>query len=118
MGLWKLGISRQALTVMKAVRPDIEVVAVQSESAPAAYQSWKAGKIVSAENTTFAGGVATGTAYGVPFSLYSRHLDDFILLSEKELYQGMEWSLIRSYSFDSRCDWRCSAVHTTSQFVS
>jgi threonine dehydratase len=78
-----------ALSVMKAIKPNIQIIAVQAESAPAAYQSWKVGKIVTAENATFAGGVATGTAYEVPFSLYAKHLDDFILLSEEELYQGI-----------------------------
>ena len=78
-----------AVTVLKSVRPQIEVIAVQAEAAPAAYRSWKAGRIVTAENTTFAGGVATGTAYEVPFAIYSRHLDDFVLLSEEELYEGI-----------------------------
>jgi threonine dehydratase len=78
-----------AITVLKSVRPDIEVIAVQAQAASAAYRSWKAGKIVSAENTTFAGGVATGQAYEVPFGIYSKGLDDFILLSEEELYEGI-----------------------------
>ena len=78
-----------AVTVLKSVRPQIEVIAVQAEAAPAACRSWKAGRIVTAENTTFAGGVATGTAYEIPFAIYSRHLDDFVLLSEEELYEGI-----------------------------
>jgi threonine dehydratase len=78
-----------AITVLKSVRPDIEVIAVQAEASSAAYRSWKAGKIVSAENTTFAGGVATGTAYEVPFRIYSGGLNDFILLSEEEIYEGI-----------------------------
>ena len=78
-----------ALTVLKSVRPDIRVIAVQAESASAAYSSWKAGKIVSKNNTTFAGGVATGTAYETPFSIYSKKLDDFVLLTEEELYEGI-----------------------------
>jgi len=78
-----------AITVLKAVRPEIEIIAVQAASAPAAYESWKAGRIVTAANTTFAGGVATGTAYELPFSLYREALSDFVLLMEEELYQGI-----------------------------
>jgi threonine dehydratase len=78
-----------AITVLKSVRPDIEVIAVQAAASPAAYRSWKAGAIAAAENTTFAGGIATGTAYETPFALYSRHLDDFVLLTEEELYEGI-----------------------------
>ncbi len=33
--------------------------------------------------------MATGTAYELPFSIYAQHLDDFILLSEEELYEGI-----------------------------
>ena len=55
----------------------------------AAYLSWKTGEIVTAPNTTFAGGVATGTAYAVPFGLYKDTLADFVLLTEAELYEGI-----------------------------
>lgn len=78
-----------AITVLKAIRPQIEIIAVQAEASPAAWQSWKAGHIVMAPNTTFAGGVATGTAYELPFGLYRDALADFILLSETELYEGI-----------------------------
>ena len=78
-----------AITVLKQVRPAIEIIGVQAEASKAAYMSWKQKKIVSESNTTFAGGVATGTAYEVPFSLYKDALDDFVLLTEKELYQGI-----------------------------
>ena len=78
-----------AISTVKRIRPEVEIIAVQAEAAPAAYQSWKQKEITTAPNTTFAGGVATGTAYMVPFSLYKDALTDFILLSEKELYQGI-----------------------------
>ncbi len=78
-----------AITVLKQIRPEIEIIAVQAEGSPAAYLSWKAGKIVTAPNTTFAGGVATGTAYEVPFGLYKDALADFVLLTEAELYEGI-----------------------------
>ena len=78
-----------AITVLKQLRPEIEIIAVQAEASRAAYLSWRAGEIVSAPNTTFAGGVATGKAYEMPFSLYKNALADFVLLTETELYQGI-----------------------------
>ena len=78
-----------AITVLKSVRPEIQVIAVQAEAASAAHRSWRAGRIVTAENTTFAGGVATGTAYEIPFGIYSNNLDDFVLLTEEELTEGI-----------------------------
>jgi threonine dehydratase len=78
-----------AITVLKQIRPQIEIIAVQAEASRAAYRSWKAGEIVTAPNSTFAGGVATGTAYAVPFALYKDALADFVLLAETELYEGI-----------------------------
>ncbi len=78
-----------AITVLKQVCPEVEIIGVQAEASKAAYMSWKQKKIVSGSNTTFAGGIATGTAYEVPFSLYKDALDDFVLLNEEELYQGI-----------------------------
>src|SRR5215467_7361020 len=43
-----------ACVVAKAVHPSIEVIAVQSEAAPAAYRSWRAGTLVEDTNSTFA----------------------------------------------------------------
>lgn len=82
-----------ALTVLRQVRPEVEIIAVQAEAANAACLSWQKKEIVTAPNTTFAGGVATGTAYDLPFSLYKDGLDDFVLLTEKELYEGIALSL-------------------------
>ena len=78
-----------AITVIRQIRPQIEIIAVQAKSADAAYQSWKCKKMVTAPNTTFAGGVATGMAYEVPFALYKDGLSDFVRLTEEELYQGI-----------------------------
>ena len=78
-----------AITVMNALRPKAEVIAVQAESSPAAHNSWKSKSLCSADNTTFAGGFATGKAYDTTFKIYCDGLSDFILLSEDEIYQSI-----------------------------
>ncbi|MCP3892689.1 MAG: pyridoxal-phosphate dependent enzyme [Desulfobulbaceae bacterium] len=78
-----------AVTVLKAVNPNIKIYAVQAENSPAAYLSWKSGVITSAKNKTFAGGFATGVGYEAPFTIYKDSLEDFVLLSEKEIYHGI-----------------------------
>jgi threonine dehydratase len=78
-----------ALTVIRAIRPEVEVIAVQAEAASSAWRSWKEGRQIEAPNTTFAGGVATGRSYELPYSIYKDGLDDFLLLSEEELYEGI-----------------------------
>jgi threonine dehydratase len=82
-----------AITTLRAFRPQVEVIAVQALSSPAAYHSWKQKKIVSAGNDTFAGGFATGTAYETPFALYGEGLSDFVVLTEDEIYESIGMAL-------------------------
>jgi threonine dehydratase len=78
-----------AITVLKFVRPETQVIAVQSENAPAAYNSWKTKTMCTANNTTFAGGFATGKAYETTFNIYRDGLNDFVLLSENDVYRSI-----------------------------
>jgi threonine dehydratase len=74
-----------ACLVAKAINPAIRVVAVQSEAAPAAYQSWKEGRSVEAESSTYAEGLATGVPFELPQQILRDHLDDFVLASEDQI---------------------------------
>ena len=78
-----------AVTALKPLNRDIEIYAVQAEASPAAYRSWRSGSIQTAANSTFAGGFATGVAYELPFSIYKDQLEDFVLISEQEIYEGI-----------------------------
>lgn len=78
-----------AVTILKTINPKIEIYAVQAKESPAAFLSWKSGSIKSATNFTFAGGFATSTGYETPFEIYKNHLEDFVLLSETEIYAGI-----------------------------
>ena len=74
-----------ACVVAKGINADIEVVAVQSEAAPAGYLSWKAGKLVEAPMNTFAEGMATTTGYELTQSIMASLLDDFLLVSDDDI---------------------------------
>ena len=74
-----------ACVVAKAVRPSVQVIGVQSEAAPAAYRSWRAGTLVEDTNSTFAEGLATRTAFELPQRILREHLDDFVLVSDDAL---------------------------------
>jgi threonine dehydratase len=74
-----------ACVVAKAVRPSIEVIGVQSEAAPAAYRSWRAGTLVADATSTLAEGLATRTAFELPQQILRELLDDFVLVSENAL---------------------------------
>ena len=69
-----------ACVVAKAVRSSIEVIGVQSEAAPAAYRSWRAGALVADTTSTFAEGLATRTAFELPQQILRALLDDFVLV--------------------------------------
>ncbi|MFX1514490.1 MAG: threonine/serine dehydratase [Promethearchaeota archaeon] len=87
-----------ACIVAKTINPKIKVFGVQSEAAPAAYQSWKQKKLVKTQNTTFAEGLATGTAFILPQKILWDLLDDFILVSDKEIMQAMVWMIERAHT--------------------
>jgi len=74
-----------ACVVAKAVRPSVQVIGVQSEAAPAAYRSWRAGTLVEDTTSTFAEGLATRSAFELPQQILRELLDDFVLVSEDAL---------------------------------
>jgi threonine dehydratase len=74
-----------ACIVAKAVNPSIRVVGVQSGAAPAAYRSWREGRLVEDAMGTFAEGLATRTAFELPQQILHRLLDDFVLVSDDEI---------------------------------
>jgi len=88
-----------ASTVLKTINPNIQIFAVQAESSSAAFKSWKIGEIVSSANTTFAGGFATGIAYEVPFEIYKNNMEDFVLLTEEEIYEGIALAGYYTHNF-------------------
>jgi threonine dehydratase len=74
-----------ACIVAKALRPELRVVGVQSERAPAAYRSWREGTLVEDRMETFAEGLATRTAFELPQRILRELLDDFMLVSDDEI---------------------------------
>ena len=78
-----------ACIVAKSVDPSIQVCAVQSEAAPAAYLSWKQGALVEAPTEPFAEGVATKSGYELPQRIMADLLDDFLLVSDDDIRRSI-----------------------------
>jgi threonine dehydratase len=74
-----------ACIVADAVRPELEVIGVQSEAAPAAYRSWQEGRVVEDEMRTAAEGLATRVGFELPQRILRERLEDFVLVSEDEI---------------------------------
>ncbi len=84
--------------VAKSVNPDIKIIAVQAESAQAAYQSWKTGGLATAPMGSIAEGLATGKGYELPQSILRDLLDDFILVSDEEMEQAIVMHLEKTHN--------------------
>ena len=79
-----------ALVVAAAKKPSLTVCAVGAAGAPAQYESWKAGKVLSGLPVkTMAEGVATGSAYAMTFDALRSGLSEFVIVSEEEIYQAI-----------------------------
>ena len=81
-----------------AVNRAIQVIGVQSEAAPAAYETWRQRRLVTAPNRTFAEGLATGIAFELPQEILREGLHDFLLVSEDEIKQAMLWMIERTHT--------------------
>jgi threonine dehydratase len=75
--------------VKEAVNPDVQIIGVQAEKAPAAYLSWKNKKIVRDRMETSAEGLATEIGYELTQEILQDFLTDFILVSEEEMVQAI-----------------------------
>lgn len=87
-----------ACIAAKAVNLAIQVIGVQSEQAPAAYRSWKERRLVEDKMETAAEGLATRTAFALPQSILWDLLDDFVLVSEEEIYRAIVLYLEKTHN--------------------
>lgn len=87
-----------ACIVAKSISRDIRVIGVQAAASPAVHDSWRSGRIETRPNKTLAEGLATGQAAAMTLDLLSRYLDDFRLVSEEEILQGMVWWIERCHT--------------------
>jgi threonine dehydratase len=69
----------------KGVKPELEVIGVQSSAAPAAYRSWRSRQLLEHLMQTRAEGLATRVAFELPQRILWEHLDEFVLVDEAEL---------------------------------
>ncbi|MDQ2913675.1 MAG: pyridoxal-phosphate dependent enzyme [Chloroflexota bacterium] len=87
-----------ACIVAKHMKPSIQVIAVQSEGAPAAYLSWRDRRPhESGPIRTFAEGLATRTSFDLPRRILIDLLDDFVLVSDEDLYRAMRVLLVAGH---------------------
>ena len=87
-----------ACIVAKALNPSIQVIGVQSQLSPAAYESWLQRKLVEAVNRTEAEGLATGVGFRLPQEILWECLDKFVLISDEAMLRAMVWMIDRAHT--------------------
>ena len=79
-----------ALTVVRALGPEIRVYGVQAERASAIHDSWHAGRVLKKDSAdTFADGLATRQPYDATFPALQAGLTGFVAVSESEIAEAV-----------------------------
>ena len=79
-----------AMTVMRALRPNVRVYAVQAAGAAATHNSWHAREPRTVEHAnTFADGLATRSTYELTFPALLEGLADFVTVTEGEIANAL-----------------------------
>lgn len=82
------------ITVRNALGSRARIVGVGAVEADAVERSWRGPeRVVGASAHTFAEGIATRVTFDLTFGILKAHLDDFVLLTEEELAEGVRLAL-------------------------
>jgi len=82
----------------KQLAPQVKIIGVQAERAPAYFLSWKEGKVVGTETCdTIADGLATRTPEGANVRDVKRLVDDVVLVSEEQMLRAIETLLLEEH---------------------
>ena len=82
----------------KQIAPQVKIIGVQAERAPAYYLSWKEGKVVGTETCdTIADGLATRTPEAENVHDVRSLVDDVVLVSEEQMLRAIEVLLMEEH---------------------
>src|SRR3954468_4357950 len=82
------GAAGPCIVAAASERP-VEIVAVQSDAAPAAYRSWQARELREDRMQTFAEGLQTRVGFELPQRILWQLLDTFVLVGDDEIRRAM-----------------------------
>lgn len=79
-----------ACIVAKSMNPEVRIIGVQAEKAPAVYLSWKNKKFTETQSAeTFADGLATRVPFKLTLDIINKQIDDIVLVSEEEMKRAI-----------------------------
>jgi threonine dehydratase len=82
----------------KSIKPEVQVIGVQSSAAPAAYESWRTGEMATLPMGTVAEGLATGVGFDYTIDILRDLLSDFVLVSDEELKKAVVLALEHTHN--------------------
>lgn len=89
---------RGVAAALKAVAPAVKIIGVQAEQAPAYFRSWRSGNAESTDTcVTIADGLATRTTVPASVAAIRQLVDDFVLVSEREMLAAIEMLLLEEH---------------------
>jgi threonine dehydratase len=87
------------LKVAQAVNPDVEIIGVQAEKAPAFFRSQEKGEwVVLDEAETIADGLAARSVFQLPYVIMKDHIKEVVLLTEDEILEGIRLALTTTHN--------------------
>ena len=87
------------LKIVRALRPDIEIIGVEPMNAPSFYNSWKKGEIVTLDYAnTVADGLAARSVFHLPYVILKDTISDVVLLTEDEILEGIRMALTTTHN--------------------
>ncbi len=82
------------ITVRNALGSKARIIGVGAANANAVERSWRGGeRVIGTSADTLAEGIAARVTFDLTFGILKAHLDDFILLTEDELAEGVRLAL-------------------------
>ena len=89
---------RGIAAAVKQLAPQVMIIGVQAERAPAYYRSWKEDRVVETETCdTIADGLATRTPDAANVRDVKKLVDDVVLVSEEAMLQAIEILLVEEH---------------------
>lgn len=80
--------------ILRAFRPEIEIIGVEPQNVPAFYHSWKKGEVVTLDEAhTMADGLAARSVFQLPYVILKDAITDVVLLTEDEIREGIRMAL-------------------------
>ncbi len=80
-------------TIVKSIKPRVEIIGIQSEASPPWYFSWQAGRLVEVEYKPSLSEGTWGSIKECMFNLAKDRVDSFLLVKEEDIKEAIAFAL-------------------------